>query len=237
MTEELWQNSTNSHAMIQYLLDSGKASDRKLRLFAAACCRRIWHLLTDERSRRAVEVAESFADGLADQAERKTARVAALDATVYAKEATAAWAAQRTVARKAAESVRGTPSCSGHEGAPGAAADVVGWIACKGAERTAVAAERQTQAELLRDIFGSFPFREVVLDIAWNDGTVKRLATAAYENRSLPDGTLDNARLAVLADALEEVGCQDQEILGHLREPLLVHVRGCFVLDCLLGKE
>jgi hypothetical protein len=104
------------------------------------------------------------------------------------------------------------------------------------AERAAVAVERQGQADLLRDIFGSRPFREVVLDLAWNGGTIKRLATTAYENRSLPRGTLDNARMAVLGDALEESGCQDQEILRHCREPGAVHVRGCWLVDALLDK-
>jgi len=63
-----------------------------------------------------------------------------------------------------------------------------------------------------------------------------RLAQAAYDQRELPSGTLDPARFAVLADALDEVGCADADILGHLRGPG-PHVRGCWALDLCLGKE
>jgi hypothetical protein len=66
--------------------------------------------------------------------------------------------------------------------------------------------------------------------------TVNRLAEAAYEERSLPEGTLDAARLAILADALEDAGCTDTDILGHLREPG-PHVRGCWAVDRVLAKE
>jgi len=66
-------------------------------------------------------------------------------------------------------------------------------------------------------------------------GTVRRLAEEAYEQRVMPAGTLDPARLAVLADALEEAGCTDADLLAHLREPG-PHVRGCDVLDRLLGR-
>jgi hypothetical protein len=101
-------------------------------------------------------------------------------------------------------------------------------------------APRRPQVALLRDLFGPFPFRPVPIDaawLAWNGGTVRRLAEAAYQERDLPAGTLHPARLGVLADALEESGCHDQEILRHGREQGAVHVRGCWVLDLLLNKE
>jgi hypothetical protein len=90
---------------------------------------------------------------------------------------------------------------------------------------------------LIHCIFGN-PFRPVSLDLAvltWNDATVVRLAQAAYDERHLPAGTLDNGRLAVLADALEEAGCTSEDVLGHLRGPG-PHVRGCWAVDLLLGK-
>jgi hypothetical protein len=62
------------------------------------------------------------------------------------------------------------------------------------------------------------------------------MASAIYEERSLPEETFDPARLAVLADALDEAGCSDAELLGHLRGPG-PHVRGCFAVDAVLGKE
>ena len=72
--------------------------------------------------------------------------------------------------------------------------------------------------------------------LAWNDATVVRLAQAAYEERHLPAGTLDNGRLAVLADALEEAGCTDADLLSHLRGSG-PHVRGCWPVDLCMGKS
>jgi hypothetical protein len=89
--------------------------------------------------------------------------------------------------------------------------------------------------ELIRDIFGN-PFRPAALDPAWLTAPVLALALAAYEERTLPAGTLDASRLAVLADALEEAGCDNAEVLMHLRSPG-PHVRGCFPVDLILGKR
>jgi hypothetical protein len=84
---------------------------------------------------------------------------------------------------------------------------------------------------LIRDVFGN-PFRPMTVDPtwrAWNDGTVKKLAQAIYNDRRFID-------LPILADALEDAGCTDADILSHCRGPG-PHVRGCWVVDRLLGKE
>jgi hypothetical protein len=102
-----------------------------------------------------------------------------------------------------------------------------------------VQAERATLTALLRCIFGN-PFRAApAIDpawFAWNDGVVKRLAEAVYAEREMPNGRLNNARMVVLADALEEAGCDNPEILRHCRQQGQVHVRGCWLIDLLLNK-
>ncbi len=92
----------------------------------------------------------------------------------------------------------------------------------------------EAQQELLLEILGN-PFRPVALNAAWLTPAVLSLAQAAYKYLALPAGTLDPDRLAVLADSLEEAGCTNPDILGHLRGPG-PHVRGCHIVDMLLDK-
>jgi hypothetical protein len=90
---------------------------------------------------------------------------------------------------------------------------------------------RQQCADILRDLFGN-PFRPVAVDpswLAWQDGTVRALAQNIYDEQVFAD-------LPVLADALEEAGCQHRPILEHCRRPAR-HVRGCWVLDLLLSRQ
>lgn len=91
------------------------------------------------------------------------------------------------------------------------------------------------QAALLRCLFGN-PFRPTLPDAAWLTAAIASLAEAAYEERIMPSGHLDAARLAVLSDALEDAGCTDAAILAHLRSPG-PHVRGCWALDLVLGES
>jgi hypothetical protein len=91
--------------------------------------------------------------------------------------------------------------------------------------------ERREQARLLRELLGN-PCRPANVDpvwLRWSNGTVSRLASVIYEDRRFED-------LPILADALEEAGCDNADILSHCRQPG-EHVRGCWVVDLLLGKS
>jgi hypothetical protein len=207
--------------MLVLLRSTGKLPERKTRLFAVACCRRIWPLLKDERSRVAVEVAERLADGLCSGEELDSAITQALD--LYEEEPTSRIAAASLLtvdfpllAHKIAHEVAKTTAL---------------------AQQDTKRASREN-ARLLREIFGPLPFRIVTLPPSvrtWNNGLIKRLAEQAYQHRLLTAGHLDPDRLAVLSDALEDAGA-DAELVEYLRGPG-PHVRGCFVLDHLLGKE
>lgn len=228
MTKAEWPACDNPTKMLRFL--RGGASGRKLRLFAVACCRNVWHLLSDQRSRDAVELAERFADGQATEMERRSAQIAAKAAVVAlypAHEDYAASAAANAVSEDAsAETNADAASFTAAEAADtdDDPADETMWMA-----------ERLRQAALLLDIFGS-PLRPMSFHPIWATDTVRDLAQTIYEDRALPSGHLDNRRMSLLADALEKAGCHDADILGHCRQKS-PHVRGCWVVDAVLGRQ
>jgi hypothetical protein len=212
MTEAEWLGSGDLPVLMAVVDPSG----RKLRLFAVACARHVWHLLDDELSRTAIELSEHSADHFVayhdlDQASGEAERVFEdhLDLEEDDPRLSAA-----------------------HMASYASSPDMTKGLALDVAEGVEVA------TALFRDILGN-PFRPVTLDPAWlrwDNGAVMRLAQAIYEERSLPSGALDSARLAILADALEDAGCTDAAILDHCRGPG-THVRGCWALDLILGKK
>jgi hypothetical protein len=248
MTEEEWLASESPQKMREHLEEKVGTSERKLRLFACTCCRRVARWFLDSCLHLAVDVLERYADGAATAGELATAcanadqfdeghallseelngsRPSALDA---------AWDAARAVAQATSNDPPG-------EGEPTYfhrlydtimhTVDAAGEGAIvddpqHGRSLPAQAAERNALASALRDVFGN-PFRPVTLDPAWRTGTAVSLARTMYESR-------DFSAMPILADALQDAGCDSSDILNHCRDTNAPHVRGCWVVDLLLGK-
>lgn len=224
MRESEWLECTDPQRMLEFL--RGRASDRKLRLFAVACARPIAQLVGDPRVADAVNIAEKFADGLVGDAERSQARKAAQQAaqvkgtvarpTAPKWERRAASLAYYATAREAAVAAWNMHDMT---------AEVLYWRAGNGSYRSEVGVR---QSGLLREVFGNVA-RTVILDRPCLSSTILNLTKTIYDERSFD-------LLPILADALEESGCCDVEILTHLRGTG-PHTRGCWVVDMLLGKE
>jgi hypothetical protein len=172
-----------------------------------------------------IEACEQYADGLLDPAALFKARLAIHRQLARLSGPPRALAASVSLAL----GVPGLPY-------PETCTLVVGWIrACHASERDRA---QEHLIGLVRDLFGN-PFRPVAIMpewLSWEGGLVATLAEAAYERRTAPGGALCADGLAVLADALEEAGCDDESMLSHLREPGQ-HARGCWVVDRLTGRS
>ena len=255
MTDDEWVKAWLADEDFDFLLDflGGivKPSERKLRLFACACARSIWHLLTDEACREAIEVAEAFADG------RTSADLLRTTHSTVDRMFRAAWEGTRQ------DEVNGTMYIASKEDAlasdlPGLAAAVTkaqfnevdardtmdaatgvtahsaippdswGTEAGDRAAEQAVDEEHSCQVRLFRCIMGN-PFQPVAFDPSWRTANVIALAQTIYDERAFD-------HLPILADALEEAGCDNADIMVHCRGPGS-HVRGCWVVDLVLNKE
>jgi hypothetical protein len=237
MTEAEWLAAIDLEKMLKFL--RGRRSDRKLRLFAVAFCRGVRHLIADPRSRRAVEVAEQFAEALAPPGTVEAAAEGALDA--YRQAEAACDAAEDSARRSRWDSNRRASVVEGRSAAYAASVVLNGSAAYAARQAAHMVTARggwkvssgalPAACQLIREVFGN-PFRAAPTIAApilsWNGSTAHKLAAAVYEERAFD-------RLPVLADALEDAGCTDAAVLGHCRAGG-EHVRGCWVVDLVLGK-
>ncbi len=233
--EKKWQRSSLAlmFRMLTYKRVKIQVTDRKYRLFACACCRCCWDLLTDDRSRAAVEVAEQYADGRATSADLLRAHVRAYSA-IWGTRDGITHTRQHRIAAMAVSHL--TLLCRRAYENPDALHQVTFQNGHLIAVLTKNAARKDLdwhqdwprQVFLLRDLFGN-PFRRRTVDRAWQSSTVVSLAQSIYAERAFD-------RMPILGDALEEAGCIDVDILHHCRTGG-EHVRGCWVIDLLLGKE
>lgn len=261
MTEKEWLTAIDPQPMLEFLSAQEKPSERKFRLYFCGGCRFIWNLLYQNSSRKAVEVAERFADGKATEDELGAAKYSAEVPTFgydfenppgWPLTLSPEWAWVRRLVELGAfsehELLKERPE-----------ADPVVRQRLMAAAELAYQTVRSNQCQypsylidpamrnvnwpsawLVRCVFAN-PFHPpptlAPYALLWNNGTVRRLAEAAYEMRSIPDGLLDSFCLSLVADALEESGCDsNEEIPKHLRSPG-PHVRGCWALDLILGKS
>lgn len=251
MTEAQWLACDEAEPMLRHL--DGRVSDRKLRLFAIACCHRIWHLVpADALWVQSLAVAERYAEGGASPDElhhfySEALSSAASNFGTQSEPTRAAVCVVLTALRPVLTDI--LPSSEGRWrferplgcGAAGAVlaqsmSDIQStwWKRLKAMVvgfpyRRVWSAEQSQQADTLRDIFGN-PFRPVTFSPEWRTITAVALANLMYQDR-------DFGAMPILADALQDAGCEVEEILNHCRDEKLPHVRGCWVVDLVLGKE
>ncbi len=218
MTEAEWLACREPRILTYRMSRWVTGSARKTRLYLSGCCRLSWPLLIDERSRRAVEVAERLADDRAGSEEVREAYARALLA----------------VARFSYRSARGTAAMMAATGSLAGEGNLDGVafrfgeslrLASRPARREAMAA---AQCDLIRDLFG-FPPRHQPIDPGWITPRVDELARDIYDGR-------DYGKMPILGDAIEEAGCANPRILEHCRQGI-GHARGCWVLDALTGRS
>jgi hypothetical protein len=226
MTEAEWQACVDAEQMVAAL--PAATPPRRLHLLCAACCARVAPLLVDARSRGALETLVRYADGAATDDDLRGASESALGAfddlcdaagDRYHQDpaATAAWAVW-TAATSEWDSLAGGDTLAGI---------AQGVLAQSAAAATDSADEGAAQAGLIRDICGS-PFHPVTVDPEWFTPTVVSLARQMYDTR-------DFSQMPILADALQDAGCDNADVLDHCRGDG-PHVRGCWVVDRVLGK-
>jgi hypothetical protein len=201
---------------------------RKVRLFWCACVRRTWDQLTDEGARQLVEEVELHPEADTDWFERERSFVFEGYDTWSNKTHSGLWLDSWVF-----DTFRGIPPDSLRTLLDAIVHRLVGMIAnypsgpLRDMLDAAEAAVKTWQSNLIREVFGN-PFRPVHAEPAWLTSDVLLLARGIYDEKAFD-------RMPILADALQDAGCDNMNVLDHCREER-EHVRGCWVIDMLLGK-
>ncbi len=247
MSGDDWSVCTDPQLMLMLLRSRRAATDRKLRLFACACCRRIWDRFPHPFNQDLVVEVEDHPDGQFKDEDLQTVMRASSSVEAEFRGQPAYWVAKvlgRGFYKMTAFESTALVACKAmalddleyrNRVEAGLFWSVSGGAVADGGEVSlpapvppaAVQVEATAQAGLLREVFGS-PFRPVGFEDEWRTEAVVSLARGMYESR-------DFTVMSVLADALEDAGCADDDILPHCRGPG-PHVRGCWVVDAALGK-
>jgi hypothetical protein len=244
MTEAEWLSCADPTRLMQW--ERIATTERKLRLFAVACCRRIPALNSDAILAAVIDTVERFADRLATEEEVRDAHLRADSIADSAGETaddceSVEGLSENTVRWQAVHCAAWATHWASFPGelrtvidrCPGAAADGVG-LALVGRDyevdqlEKGATEERAVQADLFRDIIGN-PFRPVDFSTSWRTGTAVSLARQMDESR-------DFSAMPILGDALQDAGCDNDDLLNHCRGPGQ-HVRGCWVVDLVLGQK
>jgi hypothetical protein len=221
MNEEEWNNARYPHRMLTLL----PSSPRKRRLFAAACCREVWRLICDDRYRSAVEAAEAFADGaISDAARQRIAKSAGLEKPDDALQSPADHAHQ--AARLAVGNVVHAANAAIYASM---SLTIDHMQSEKRLGRLIITIQHYDSrfCELLRDVVN--PYFDDAVEPTWRSKNAVALAKTIYRDRSYD-------MLPILADALMDAGCTSERLLEHCRSQG-PHVRGCWAVDVVLGKD
>jgi hypothetical protein len=239
MSEEEWLECTDIGRMLEFIHDKG--TDRQWRLYLCGGCRAISHLFYSNSSRRAVDVAEEFTEGLADEAELDRAEWSAEVPTFGHDFYPSGISRSENLARLIEMGAIPESARHGTE-----------WVANEGIQERLIAAANLAEAcafvslrpsefklrymrqvdwpgrWLIECVFGN-PFRPVKFNQSWLTSNVVGVAQRIYDERQFQD-------MHILGDALEDAGCGKASILEHCRSGG-EHVRGCWVVDLILGKQ
>jgi hypothetical protein len=246
MNEIEWLESANAGRLLNLLfvtpgiiykgvVQQHPRGRRRLRLFGVAVARRILHLISSPVLLKLHEAAESYADG---KVSFQDVEALLVECGIHCDLADPPgvigggsnytiewfrWLLTRTTQQKYADLAVATLATREAFGA--ASFHEYAAIALEGENALT---EIARQAEIVREIFGN-PFRSIIFDPAWRTTTAIQLAQQMYDAH-------DYSTMPILADALQDAGCENDEILNHCRSSTASHVRGCWVADLVLGK-